>query len=395
MTKLKILSILLALSMTSACSMIPEYFRPAAPVPATIAGVAANATANKLALDSMPWREYFADAQLREVIALAIENNRDLRVSALNIEKARAQYNIQRAGLFPDIGVTASENAQRYIFDVFPTHQYNASVGFTAYELDFFGRIRSLKAQALELYLGTEEAKRSAHISLVAEVSTAWLILAAERERLALARSTYDTRLKSLNLIRRSVEVGVGSALELRQAETLTQTSRADMARLTTLVVQDKNALTLIAGAPVPASMLPDSLSSKVSAVLEIPAGISSEVLTRRPDILQAERALRATNASIGAARAAFFPTISLTSSAGIASLTLGDLFEGGSDVWTFMPQIRLPIFDGGRLKASLESTKVQRKINVALYRVRFVKWRMPSPNARHWMSNLMRGENW
>jgi multidrug efflux system outer membrane protein len=368
MTKLKTLSILLALTMTSACSMIPEYFRPAAPVPATIADADVNSQDAAANLDSMPWREYFADAQLRDVIALALENNRDLRVSALNIEKARAQYNIQRAGLFPDIGLTGSENAQRYIFDVFPTHQYNASVGFTAYELDFFGRIRSLKAQALELYLGTEEAKRSAHISLVAEVSNAWLILAAERERLNLARSTYDTRLKSLDLTRRSLEVGVGSALELRQAETLMQTSRADVARFTTLVAQDENALTLIAGAPVPASMLPDALTSKVSALTEIPAGVSSEILTRRPDILQAERALRATNASIGAARAAFFPTISLTSSAGIASLRLGELFEGGSNVWTFMPQIRLPIFDGGRLKATLESTKVQRDINIAQY---------------------------
>jgi multidrug efflux system outer membrane protein len=374
MTKLKTLSILLMLATTSACSLIPEYFRPAAPVPATIAAVDANTSGAAVTLDIMPWREYFADAQLREVIALALENNRDLRVAALNIEKARAQYRIQRADLFPRVGLSLSETAQRVPGDIaiggnaLTTHQYGANIGFTAYELDFFGRIRSLNAQALELYLGTEEAKRSAHISLVAEVANAWLILAAERERLALARSTYDSRLKSLELIRRSLDVGVGSALDLRQAETLMQTSRADLARFTTLVAQDENALTLIVGAPIAANLLPATMTSAVSAVAEIPAGVSSEVLTRRPDILQAERALRATNASIGAARAAFFPTISLTTSAGSASRSLGGLFDSGSGAWSFMPQIRLPIFEAGRLTASLESTKVQRDINIAQY---------------------------
>ncbi len=374
MTKLKILGILLALTITSACSMIPEYFRPASPVPATIAPVDGNAVGSEVTLDSMPWREYFADAQLREVIALALENNRDLRVAALNIEKARAQYRIQRADLFPSVGLSASGTAQRVPGDIsiggsaITTHQYGANIGFTAYELDFFGRIRSLNAQALELYLGTEEAKRSAHISLVSEVANAWLMLAAERERLALGRSTYDTRIKSLELIRRSLEVGAGSALDVRQAETLMQTARADVASFSALVVQDENALTLIVGAPVPANLLPATMTSAVSAVGEIPAGVSSEVLMRRPDILQAERALRATNASIGAARAAFFPTISLTTSVGTASNSLGGLFDSGSGAWSFIPLVRLPIFDAGRLSASLESTKVQREINVAQY---------------------------
>ena len=374
MTKVKYLTMLMLFTLTSACSLIPEYFRPAAPVPDTISPVDANLTGSVVTIDNMPWREYFADDQLRDVIAIALANNRDMRVAALNIEKARAQFRIQRADLFPNIGLTGSGTAQRTPADIAiggsstTTHQYGANIGFTAYELDFFGRIRSLNAQALELYLGTEEAKRSAHISLVSEVANAWLMLAAERERLALARNTYDSRLKSLELIRRSLEVGEGSALDLRQAETLMQTARADVANFTSLVVQDENALVLIVGAPVPANLLPATITSSISAVGEIPAGISSEVLIRRPDILQAERALRATNASIGAARAAFFPTISLTTSIGDASSSLGGLFDSGSGAWSFIPLIRLPIFDGGRLKASLESTKVQREINVAQY---------------------------
>ncbi|MGZ8982462.1 MAG: AdeC/AdeK/OprM family multidrug efflux complex outer membrane factor [Methylotenera sp.] len=374
MSKLNTLTIAMVVAMTSACSLIPDYQRPEAPVPAAFPFADQKAASTAAPLDNMPWREYFADAQLREVIALALQNNRDLRVAALNIEKARAQYRIQRADLFPRVGITGSETAQHLPSDFTSsgnsgtTHQYSATIGFSAYELDFFGRIRSLNAQALELYLGTEEAQRSAHISLVAEVANAWLIVAADRERLALAQSTYETRQKSHNLIRRSFEVGVGSALDLRQAESLMESARADVARYTTFVAQDENALTLIVGAPVPAELLPGRLSDAVSAVAEVPAGVPSEVLTRRPDILQAEHALRATNANIGAARAAFFPSITLTAAAGTASSSLGGLFGGGSGTWSFIPQIRLPIFEGGRLTANLKATKVQREINVAQY---------------------------
>ncbi|MDP3126143.1 MAG: efflux transporter outer membrane subunit, partial [Thiobacillus sp.] len=315
-----------------------------------------------------------ADARLREVIALALANNRDLRVAALNIEKARAQYRIQRADLFPAVGATGSQNAQRLPGDLTASgnaevnRQYSATIGFSAYELDFFGRIRSLNAAALETYLGTGEARRSAQISLVAEVASVWLTLAADRERLALARSTYETRLKSHDLIRRIVEAGAVSALDLHQSQTLLQSARADVARFSAFVAQDENALALVAGAPVPAEWLPATLTDSISAVAVLPAGVPSEVLTRRPDILQAERNLRAANASIGAARAAFFPSISLTAAAGSASGTLGGLFDGGSGTWSFVPQIRIPIFEAGRLQASLEVAEVQRDINVALY---------------------------
>lgn len=374
MIKLKILVVAAALATTSACSLIPEYLRPQAPVPETFPNADQSAASTAPQLDDIPWQDYFADRQLREVIELTLNNNRDLRVSALNIEKARALYRVQRADLYPRVAITGTETAQRLPGDLTSggdattTHQYSATIGFSAYELDFFGRIRSLNAQALEQYLGTEEARRSAQISLVAEAANAWLTLAADRERLALARSTLETRQKSYELIRRTFEVGVGSALEVRQAESLMESSRADVARFTAQEAQDTNALALIAGATLPAELLPASLSNSVSAITEVPAGITSEVLTRRPDVLQAERALRAANANIGAARAAFFPSITLTAAAGIASDSLGDLFSGGGGTWSFIPQIRLPIFEAGRLNANLEASKVQREINVAQY---------------------------
>ena len=373
MPPLRTLTVALATALASACSLIPDYQRPAAPVPASFPD-ATQAAAATPAADTIAWRDYFADERLREVIALALSNNRDLRVAALNIERARAQYRIQRADLFPAIGASGSQTAQRLPGDLNSSgeadvvRQYSATIGFAAYELDFFGRIRSLNAQALEIYLGTEEARRSAQISLVAEAASAWLILAADRERLALARSTYETRQKSYDLTRRSFEAGAVSALDLHQSQTLLESARADVARYRTFVAQDENALALVAGAPVPAELLPATLTDSVSALAELPAGVPSDVLARRPDILQAERALRAANASIGAARAAFFPSISLTAAAGTASSTLGGLFDGGSGTWSFMPQIRIPIFEAGRLQASLDVAEVQRDINVAQY---------------------------
>jgi multidrug efflux system outer membrane protein len=372
MTRLKPLAVAIALAATGACSLIPEYSRPEAPVPDAFP-YAEQAQAGT-PLSEISWQEYFADAQLREVIGLALANNRDLRVAALNIEKARALYRVQRADLYPSVGITGSETAQRLPGDLSPsgeastTHQYSATIGFSAYELDFFGRIRSLNAQALEQYLGTEEARRSAQISLVAETANAWLTLAADRERLALARSTFETRQKSYELIRRTHEIGVGSALDVRQAETLMESARADVARYVAQEARDINALTLIVGAPVAADLLPANLSSAVTGITEIPAGIPSEVLTQRPDVLQAERALRAANANIGAARAAFFPRVTLTAGAGVASDSLSDLFSHGGSTWNFIPQIRLPIFEAGRLSANLEASKVQREISVAQY---------------------------
>ncbi len=368
-----ILAVVLAAALTSACTtLIPDFERPAAPVPASFPH--APAAVAPAAADATAWRDYFADAQLRALIALAIDNNRDLRVAALNIERARAQYGIQRAELFPAIGASGGQSASRVPGDLSSSgaatisRQYSASVGFSAYELDFFGRIRSLEEQALQTWLGTVEARRSVQISLVAEVADTWLRLAADRERLALSRRTFETREQSFELTRRSYDAGAVSALDLRQVEQLMLIARADVARFSALVAQDLNALALVVGTQVPDTLLPQALGAAVSAVAELPAGLPSEVLVRRPDIVQAEHALRAANASIGAARAAFFPSVSLTASAGTASATLDGLFGGGSGAWSFAPQIRIPIFEAGRLQASLDVAEIQRDINVAQY---------------------------
>ncbi|MDG3064479.1 AdeC/AdeK/OprM family multidrug efflux complex outer membrane factor [Thauera mechernichensis] len=365
----------LAASALGACSMMPAYERPVAPVPASLPQTQQSAgPVSAQAGDSAAWADYFADERLRGVIALALDNNRDLRIAALNIERARAQYGIQRADLLPSIAVSGGQSAQRVPGDLNMSgesaisRQYSANLGFASYELDFFGRVRSLEEQALQVYLGTEEARRSAQVSLVAEVANAWLRLAADRERLALARSTLETRQQSVTLVRRSLELGAVSALDLNQAETLLQTARADAARYAALVAQDENALALLVGAAVPAGLQPPALDDSVAAVPVLPADLSSEVLVRRPDVAQAERALMAANASIGAARAAFFPRITLTASAGTASSTLDGLFDAGSGAWSFVPQIRIPIFEAGRLQASLDVAEIQRDINVAQY---------------------------
>ena len=375
---LRTLALALATTTLGACSMIPTFERPAAPVPASFPQSAAvdagPANAAQAPADTIVWRDYFVDARLREVIALALENNRDLRIAALNIERARAQYGIQRADLFPSISAGGGQSAQRVPGDLSPTgdsgvnRQYSANLGFASYELDFFGRVRSLEQQALQTYLGTEEARRSAQISLVAEVANNWLRVAATRERLALARSTFDTRKESLDLTQRSFDAGAVSALDLHQAETLLQTARADAARYVAMLAQDENALALVVGAGVPAELRAENLNEALVSVVELPPGVPSEVLTRRPDVVQAEYALRAANANIGAARAAFFPSITLTANVGSASASLGGLFDGGSGVWSFIPQIRLPIFEGGRLQASLDVAEIQRDINVAQY---------------------------
>ncbi len=385
----------LAAATLGACTtLIPDYQRPGLPVPASFPATP-TAAAGAPAADAIAWRDYFADPRLRAAIGLALEHNRDLRVAALNIERARAQYGIQRAELFPAIAASGGQNAQRLPADLSRngdgatvSRQYSASLGFAAYELDFFGRVRSLEEQALQSWLGTEAARRSAQISLVAEVAGAWLQLAADRERLALARSTFASRQQSFELTRRSFEAGAVSALDLRQAETLLQSARADAARFTALVAQDENALALLAGSPLPPTALPDGpaaeprqgatagpgtapgagLGAVLAGVAELPAGLPSQVLTRRPDIVQAEHALRAANASIGAARAAFFPSITLTASAGTASSALDGLFGAGSGTWSFVPQIRIPIFEAGRLQASLDVAEIQRDIGVAQY---------------------------
>jgi multidrug efflux system outer membrane protein len=364
------------------CSLMPTYERPALPVPDAYpeaASVAASAPAAGAAVGvteaaDIGWREFFADDRLRQVVALALANNRDLRVAALNIEKARAQYRIQDAGLYPTVSATGSQSATRTADNVLVpgnpqiNRQYSAGVGISAYEVDLFGRVRSLSAQSLEQFLSTEQVRRSTHISLVAEVANAYLTLGADEERLALAKNTLTSQSESYRLSQRSFEIGSTSALALRQAQTSVDTARVDVARFTAQVAQDRNALVLLVGSAVPAELLPTNLADSLNALPDLPSGLPSALLQRRPDILQAEHQLRAANANIGAARAAFYPRINLTASAGSSSTDLSGLFQGGSGTWSFLPQISLPIFDGGANRANLDVAKISRDINVAQY---------------------------
>jgi len=360
------------------CStMAPKYEQPAAPVPtAWPSGPAYQEGTAKTdrAVADIPWRDFFVDEKLRKLIALALDNNRDLRVAALNIERSRAQYQIQRADLLPKIDATASGTFQR-IAETFSStglpetlHQYNVGLGVSSYELDLFGRVRSLKDQALERYLATEQAQRSVQISLVSQVAAIYLTLAADRERLQLAKETLTSQQESYQLTLRRHEAGVSSALDLNQAQTSVDAARVDIARYTTLVAQDENALNLVVGSAVPADLLPANLSNTLTALKDVAPGLPSDVLLRRPDILQAEGALKGANANIGAARAAFFPRIILVSNVGFGSDELGGLFNSGAFVWKFAPQITLPIFDGGSNQANLKVSEVDRDIAVAQY---------------------------
>ncbi|NIK42697.1 multidrug efflux system outer membrane protein [Xanthomonas arboricola] len=371
----------------SGCTLMPRYARPDAPVPERFAGTELS-TASTTTDTAIPgqaidianigWRQVFTDPALQQVIALALENNRDLRVAALNIEVARAQYRVERAALLPAVQGTGTANNARTPSElaipgqpqVFRT--YSANIGVSAYELDLFGRVRSLKEQALQQFLSTAEARRSTHISLVAEVATAYLTLAADQQLLQLAQSTLSSQGDSYRLQQRSFELGVASQLSLRQAQTTVETARVDVERYTAQVAQDRNALVLLVGTQVPAELLPQALPDGASVdgnvLASVPAGLPSQLLQRRPDILEAERNLRAANANIGAARAAFFPSISLTASTGSSSSSLSNLFDSGTRAWSFVPTLTLPIFNAGRNRANLDMAKANRDIEVAQY---------------------------
>jgi multidrug efflux system outer membrane protein len=364
---------LVAAALLSACSMAPQYERP--PLPVAASWPEAAEPAGQLAAN-VAWRDYFVEPSLAALIELALANNRDLRVAALNIEKARAMYQIQGAAQLPAINAVGSETAQRTPAALTGTgherisRQFSLSVGIASYELDFFGRVQSLKDQMLEQYLATEEAQQSARISLIAEVASAYLSTSADKERLELAQSTLASQQASLALVKRKYQIGVASALDLAQAQSGFESARAEVARYRTLVAQGQNALTLVVGGKgISAEAMPEQLGERsLSGTRALLAGTPSEVLLSRPDVRQAEHQLRAANANIGAARAAFFPRISLTASTGFASPGLGDLFQGDARTWSFIPQISLPLFNGGLNTANLEVAKLDREIRVAQY---------------------------
>ena len=371
-------AIVVALLALSGCaSMAPEYTRPAAPVPANWPSGAAykdnTAKSAEKPVADIKWQEFFMNEQLQKIIALALDNNRDLRIAALNIERSQALYRIQRADLFPTVNAAGSAVEARTPGVLsssghpITTHQYSVNLWVSDYELDLFGRVRSLKDQALEEFFATEEARRSVQISLVAEVAGNYLTLAADKESLKIARDTFESQQASYNLIKRRFEAGASSELDLRQAQTSVDSARVDIARFTSLVAQDENALALVIGSPIPADLLPSGLST-ITALKELSAGLPSEVLQRRPDIIQSEHLLKAANANIGAARAAFFPSITLTTSIGLSSDQLDGLFKGDTGTWSFTPRITLPIFDAGRNQANLKVSEVDREIFLAQY---------------------------
>lgn len=370
------ITLLLAGVLGGCATLAPDYARPAAPVdntwPASGGKVAASGTDESVATPG--WRSFFVDTRLHQLIELALANNRDLRETALNIVKARAQYRIQRAELLPTVSADAGTTARRTPGELSGSGQaitsrsHSVDLGFSNWEIDLFGRIQSLRDAALETYLASEETLRSTRISLIAEVAGAYLTLSADEALLQLAQETLASQQSSYALTRKRVELGVGTELDLRQIETSVETARRDAASYTAQVATDRNALVLLVGTSVPDTLLPPAGLDSVTALRELPVGLPSSVLQERPDVLAAERTLRAANANIGAARAAFFPSISLTATAGTASTSLGGLFAAGSGAWTFIPQVSLPIFNAGANRANLQVAETDRDITLARY---------------------------
>jgi multidrug efflux system outer membrane protein len=372
-------------TLLGACTLEPHYHRPASPVPPLEGG-----TAGGTAAADIGWREFFPDPQLQQLIALALANSRDLRVAALNVQSAQAQYRIQRAQLFPTIDASAVEQVERIPIGVLESenpnaaaaaqaagtalpsgitvHTYDVGVGFTNYELDLFGRIRSLSHAALQQYFSSGETRRSVQLTLVAEVATAYVAVLADQTLLDITRDTLKSQEDSYALTEKLFYGGTSTELALRQAETTVDTARANLAQYNRQLAQDRDALQLLLGAPIPDGIDFSRGLDRENTVAELEEGIPSDVLVRRPDVLAAEHQLMASNAEIGAARAAFLPAISLTGNFGTESTQLSGLFKSGSSAWTFSPQISVPIFAGGANVANLQATKLARDTAVAQY---------------------------
>ena len=366
----------LAASLTLAgCTLIPKYSRPEPPVPSSFTDtqVTPAQAPTTTAAAQIRWQEFFADQHLRSVIERALANNRDLRVAALNVQKVQALYRIQRSELSPSAGVMASGEKYRVPEKINSdgkasiVEDYSVNLGVLSWEVDLFGRLRSLKAAALEQYLATKEAHRAAQSVLIAGVAESYLALAADQEGLDLARATLTAYRTSLDLIQKTRDFGLASDLDVSQAQSQVEAARAAVANLTGQVAVDRSTLDLLAGSPVPPELLPGHLNG-VTAVAPLQPGVPSEVLLGRPDILGAEHRLISANASIGAARAAFFPRITLTAGLGTMSPDLSGLFGSGTRTWSFTPQIIAPIFASGALKANLRVSQLDRDIALATY---------------------------
>ncbi|MGF6608327.1 multidrug efflux system outer membrane protein [Paraburkholderia sp. WSM4175] len=380
MQKHSLIAVAVALLATG-CTLAPHYQRPAAPVTATFPtggvydqqpGAQGARSANGQAAADIGWRDFFVDPRLQQLIGIALKNNRDLRVSVLNMQASAAQYRIVRAGLFPTLDAAASQSKSRTPKDLTftgVTISNTYSVGLNAsWEIDFFGRVQSLKDQALATYLGTAQARKAAEIALVSQVANQYMTVLELDDLLKVTQNTLKTAQESYRITKLQFDNGTGSELDLRQAETVVETASADLQTQTRLRAQADNALVLLIGEPLPAD-LPGGLPMNDQSLLtDIPAGLPSDLLTRRPDIIEAEENLLAANANIGAARAAFFPKVTLTGSAGTLSPTLGGLFKPGSAAWSFAPSITLPIFEGGQNMANLDLANIEKNVQIATY---------------------------
>ncbi len=370
MNKTKGLVVALAAALVTAgcATLVPPLpqaqpqVREAWPVPAS----AGETPAGIGVASEVGWRDVLVDPRLERVVAQALENNRDLRVAMLNVERARAQYRIQRAERLPGIGANAT--LERSGGGIPASETVTASLGLASFELDLFGRVRNLSEAALQQYFAQEENRRAAQIALIATVSNAWMALAADQSLLAIAGDTLAAQEESLRLTERRHELGAVSGLVLAQARTQVETARADQARYRGQVEQDRHALDLLAGSPVADEDVPAGFEDGLVAMTAVPAGLPSDILLRRPDIQAAEHALSGANANIGAARAAFFPSISMTAGAGSISSDFSGLFDAGTRFWRFVPQVNLPIFQGGALRANLGMATANRDIALANY---------------------------
>ena len=356
------------------CSLAPTYERPAAPVAPDWPTPPPPARKDAVPAADLGWRDVMGDARLQALVALALESNRDLKVASLNVDLARARFGIERAALFPELDASGSyirsrtPRDQSIFGEPYTSSQWNVGLSVTSWELDFFGRVRSLKDAALQTWLGTEEARRGAELSLVAETADLYLLTRALDEQLDLARRTLDLVTSSYALTKRRYEVGQVSELDLRTSQVQVETTRVNLAALAEQRSQAEDALVLLVGRPLPEDLPPPAPLDASEILADIPAGLPSDLLERRPDVLAAEHDLMAANASIGAARAAFFPSITLTGFAGLSSFEFGSLFDQTSGAWLFSPRVNIPIFTGGRNQANLEATKIEREIAVARY---------------------------
>lgn len=359
--------LLLPIIISGCMSLDPEYTRPIESAPQTLpSGGSVYPVLNNSAEYNISWNNYIQNEKLKKVISISLNNNKDLKIALANIEAARAQYGITQSATLPTVNGRLSANKGRTLAG--ETEGYEANVGLSAYELDFFGRVRSLSTSSLETFLSTNEAKRVTQLSIISETSKAYFLLALNKSKLEIAQRTVNDSKESLDLIKVRVENGIDSDLDLSSAQTVYYRAKADIDNFNTLIEQNKNALNLISGTTINPELLPNNLNDLTNSIKAPQIGISSDVLLNRPDIIMAEHQLKAANANIGAARAAFFPRISLTASGGIASNDLSSLFKNGHGVWSFAPNISIPIFDNGYNTSNLNYTKAEKERYVLLY---------------------------